>query len=103
MLAWRGSHIIRRFQLSVGSHRIRRFGGQRLCGRRSLERHRADRWLHELLNNTIVHLMYRAAACQGNHPYDPTVGLCLGPYGVPRGVGVSYERGTPVGWNRSHC
>ena len=28
-------------------------------------------------------------------PYDPAVGLCLGPYGVPRGVGVSYERGTP--------
>ena len=22
--------------------------------------------------------------------------LCLGPYGVPREVGVSYERGTPV-------
>jgi len=27
---------------------------------------------------------------------DPAVGLCLGPYGGPRGVGVSYERGTPV-------
>ena len=26
----------------------------------------------------------------------PTVGLCLGPYGVARGVGVSYERSTPV-------
>jgi len=24
------------------------------------------------------------------------VGLCLGPYGGPREVGVSYERGTPV-------
>ena len=31
-------------------------------------------------------------------PYDPTVGLCLGPYGGPRGVAVSYKRGTPVGW-----
>jgi hypothetical protein len=25
-----------------------------------------------------------------------TVALCLGPYGGPRGVGVSYGRGTPV-------
>jgi len=24
------------------------------------------------------------------------VGICLGPYGGPREVGVSYERGTPV-------
>ena len=29
-------------------------------------------------------------------PQDPTVALCLGTYGDPRGVGVSYERGTPV-------
>ena len=29
-------------------------------------------------------------------PYDPTGGLCLGPYGGPRGGDVSYERGTPV-------
>ena len=28
--------------------------------------------------------------------YDPTVALCLGTYGGPMGVGVSYERGTPV-------
>jgi len=28
---------------------------------------------------------------------DPTVRLCLGTYGDPMGVGVSYERGTPVG------
>ena len=27
-------------------------------------------------------------------PYDPTVALCLGTYGDPRGGG--YERGTPV-------
>ena len=26
---------------------------------------------------------------------DPTVALCIGRYGDPRGVGVSYERGTP--------
>ena len=30
-------------------------------------------------------------------PQDPTVGLCLGPFDGPRGVGVSYELGTPVG------
>ena len=30
-------------------------------------------------------------------PSDPTVALCVGPYGVPGGVVVSYERGTPVG------
>ena len=29
-------------------------------------------------------------------PKDPIVGLCLGPYGGPRGEAVSYERGTPV-------
>jgi len=29
-------------------------------------------------------------------PLDPTVALCLGTYGDPMGVGVSYERGTPV-------
>jgi hypothetical protein len=30
-------------------------------------------------------------------PWDPTVGPCLGPHGDPRRVGVSFERGTPVG------
>jgi len=29
-------------------------------------------------------------------PKDPTVGLCIGPYGGPREFAVSYERGTPV-------
>ena len=29
-------------------------------------------------------------------PQDPTVALCLGTCGDPRGLGVSYERGTPV-------
>ena len=29
-------------------------------------------------------------------PWDPTVALCLGHYGDPRGWGSSYERGTPV-------
>jgi hypothetical protein len=33
---------------------------------------------------------------QGSHAQDPTVGLCLGPYGGPSGGGVSYERGTPA-------
>ena len=30
-------------------------------------------------------------------PEDPTVALCLGTYGDPLGVGVSYERSTPAG------
>ena len=29
-------------------------------------------------------------------PQDPSVALCLGIYRDPMGVGVSYERGTPV-------
>ena len=29
-------------------------------------------------------------------PQDPTVGLCLGPCGGPKGGGCSYERGTRV-------
>ena len=29
-------------------------------------------------------------------PYDPTVALGLQTYGGPMGLGVSYERGTPV-------
>ena len=29
-------------------------------------------------------------------PQDPTVALCLGTCGDPRGVGVCYEQGTPV-------
>ena len=33
------------------------------------------------------------------HPlWDPTGGLRLGPFGGPRGVVFSYERGTPVGF-----
>ena len=35
---------------------------------------------------------------EADFPYDPTVGLCLEPYGGPRrgGGAVSYERGAPV-------
>ena len=29
-------------------------------------------------------------------PWDPTVGLCLGPYGGPKDGDFSYERGSPV-------
>ena len=29
-------------------------------------------------------------------PSGPTVGVCLGPYGGPRGVAISYERGIHV-------
>ena len=35
-------------------------------------------------------------------PQDPTVGLCLGPYGDPKGGGGSYERGTPVKEKEKH-
>ena len=41
---------------------------------------------------------YRGTSLMKNSPlpWDPTVGLYLGPYGCPRVVSVSYERGTPV-------
>ena len=29
-------------------------------------------------------------------PPHPTVGMCLGPDGCPRGLAFSYEQGTPV-------
>ena len=36
-------------------------------------------------------------ACENAPSYDPTVGLCIGPYGGHRGGGAfSYERGAPV-------
>ena len=41
--------------------------------------------------------MYRGTSLTNRPPSDPTVGLCLRPYGGPRGEAVSYERGTPVG------
>ena len=34
-------------------------------------------------------------------PWDPTVGICAGPFGGPTGVAVSYERGTPAATLRS--
>ena len=34
------------------------------------------------------------------HSQDPTVGLCLGPYGGPRGGAIFYEQGTPVAFPR---
>ena len=41
---------------------------------------------------------YRGTSLTRNTPpYDPTVALFLGTYRGPRGVGVSHERGTPVG------
>ena len=33
---------------------------------------------------------------------DPTVALCVGTYGGPMGVGVSYERGTPLAKWKGH-
>jgi hypothetical protein len=32
-------------------------------------------------------------------PWNPTTDLCLGPRDGPKGMAVSYERGTPVGGN----
>ena len=34
-------------------------------------------------------------------PLDPTAGLCLGPFDDPKGVGVSYERGSLVSNRKS--
>ena len=41
-------------------------------------------------------IAYRGTSLIRNRSLDPTVGLCLGTYGDPRGVSVSYERGDPV-------
>ena len=35
-------------------------------------------------------------AAQKEGSRDPTVGLCPGAYGGPRGAAVSYERGIPI-------
>ena len=41
--------------------------------------------------------IYRGTSLKRNTlPQDPTVALCLETYDNPRGVGVSYERGTQV-------
>ena len=51
--------------------------------------------------------MDSGAACRGTSlirntpPQDPAVALCLGTYGDPRGVGVSFARGTPVVGHRA--
>ena len=42
--------------------------------------------------------IYRGTSLIRNSaPQVPTIGLCLGSYGDPRGLGVSHERGSPVG------
>ena len=42
--------------------------------------------------------MYRGTSLMSNNaPLGPHSALCLGTYGDPIGVGVSDERGTPVG------
>ena len=40
--------------------------------------------------------MYTGTSLIRNSPQDPTVDLCVWPYGGPRGVDVSYEPGTPA-------
>ena len=50
-----------------------------------------------LLSVASLRSSYRGTSLIRNTPtWDPTVALCLGTYGDPRGVGVSYERGTLV-------
>ena len=49
--------------------------------------------MSEVPNNQRQH---RTLHIQNVSSDDPAVGLCLEPYGVSRGLGVSYERGTPV-------
>jgi len=45
----------------------------------------------------ILNTVYRDLSLIRNSPSkDPTVGVCLGPCGGSREVGVDYERGTPV-------
>ena len=52
--------------------------------------HRVDGWLPK----TITERLQGYLAHEKQPPR--TVALCLGTYCGPRGVGVSYERGTPV-------
>jgi len=40
---------------------------------------------------------YRGTSLIRNTPLRPYSSLCLGPYGGPRGVAFSHERGTPLG------
>ena len=44
----------------------------------------------------VPHQTIRGYLAHKKHPppQDPTVGLCLGTYGDPVGLGVCYERGT---------
>ena len=62
-----------------------------------------------LLEPTLPHYTHAPPPCslQGYlarkktpPPLDPTVGVCLGSCGSPRGGALSYERGNPVGFSR---
>ena len=44
----------------------------------------------------IVYLQDYLAQKKMHHPYDPAVGICLGPYGGPRWGAFSREAGTPA-------
>ena len=62
------------------------------------EGHRA-----KLILATLATYGYKWTTLQGylahrktSFPWDPIIGLCLGPCGDPKGVSIAYERGTPV-------
>jgi hypothetical protein len=51
---------------------------------------------HDLTVLDVTGNARRASRCGPCRTTDPTVALCLGIYGDPTGMGVSYQRGTPV-------
>ena len=55
----------------------------------------------QLETEAVVHVVWKhrftgePRSSETPPPWDPTVAPCLGTYTDPRGMGVSYERGTP--------
>jgi hypothetical protein len=65
---------------------------------------RPTRFIGQRPANRVVKPTGVPRSSETSTPHDPTEGPCLGSYGGPLGtygdpwgVGVSYERGTPVG------
>ena len=55
-----------------------------------------------LVNSTYATLQGHQAHKNRPSPQDTPLAQCLGTYGGPRGVGVSYERGTSVSAGPEH-